>query len=195
MKKHVLTLVFTATFIGFATAQLTLQKVGSNRQKVLSIGSLIEIKLPTKTSRPDCDCSHDYKGYLKKSDSNNVTLALTEETRITMNENNLGIYEKKTFKLDKDSTLTQIPLSKALAINRYSESAIASKKMGGILLFFAILSNLFLAPQLESSEKGFRNGGYVVMGLSMATFLIPNKRTYYFEQPQKKKKTMWKLGN
>lgn len=196
MKKHVLTVLFLVIFTGFATAQLTLRQVENGHKKTLPIGALIEIKLPTKTSRPDCNCYEAYKGYFKKVEKDNIYLVLTNYTRETVDDNKAGLTEITTFQQPEDSSITRIPTAKILAINRYSESNAAFKNMGGILVTLATLSNLFLAPQLDAdSGKKLRNGGYVVIGVGILTALLPTKKTFYFEQPKNKKKMLWQLSN
>jgi hypothetical protein len=198
MKKHALIALFIFLFSNLATAQLTLKKMESNRKISLPIDALIEIKLPTKTSRPDCDCFQSYKGYLKSVEDSIVNLVLIETNRETADDSKSDIREKHIITQPKTPIMTRVPLSKVLAINRYSETTANLQQVGGIFLILSILSNLFLAPQI-SGEGGniVKNVGYGTMAFGAATFLLPTKKTFYFEQPKKdkNKKTLWKLGN
>lgn len=196
MKKHLLTFVFILVCISCTTAQLTLQKVGNKTKKVIPIGTLIEVKLPTKTSRPDCECFQSYTGELKKSSDNAVELVLTQQDRITVDENNVDINERKFFHYSKDSVITQIPLTKPLTITYFSKSNLAYRDLGGVLTLLAVASNLFIAPHFEPSiSKPLRNIGYGAMALGISTALLKTKKVYHLQQPKSGKKTLWKLNN
>ena len=196
MKKHVLTSAFILIYMGYAMAQLTLQKVGSKKTKVIPIGTLIEVKLPTKTSRTDCDCYHSYRGYLKKVEADGVSMIIMNEYHVTVDENNVGISEFKEFKHPKDSMVMRVPLTKTLAISRFSEGTKSLQNLGGVVLFLAAASNLFIAPHLKP-ELGtpLRNYGYGAMALSITTFFIKNPKIYHLQQPKSGNKTLWKLNN
>jgi hypothetical protein len=196
MKKYILTCFLTLSFIGFATAQLTIQKMESSRKITFPAGSLIEIKLPTKTSRTDCNCFESYKGYLQLVEKDAVEIILTEEKRESVDDNKAAFQEFKTYEGGKTPTLARVPLTNVLAINRYSENVEGLQKLGGVFLFLSIINNLFIAPH-TSGDFGtvLRNIGYGGIAFGLTTFVIPTKRTYYIEQPKKQKKTLWKLRN
>ena len=196
MKKHLFTSVFILIFTGYAMAQLTLQKVGSKKTKVIPIGTLIEVKLPTKTSRPDCDCYHSYRGYLKKVETDGVSMIIMEENHVTVDENNVGISELREFKHPKDSMVMRVPLTKTLAISRFSEGTKSLQNLGGVVILLSIASNLFIAPHLKP-ELGtpLRNYGYGAMALGITTFFIKNPKVYHLQQPKNGNKPLWKLNN
>ncbi len=198
MKKYILTCFLVVIFTHFATAQLTLRKLESSRKVSLPINSLIEIKFPTQTSRPDCDCFQSYKGYLKSVEADAVILVLTETNRQTGDNNKAAIQEKKIFTQPKDSALTRVPLSKVLAINRYSEMNQGLQNLGITVVTLSVLNNLFLVPYVAPNLRtSIRNVGYGGMAFGLLAALLPTKKIYFFEQPKKNrnKKTLWKLGN
>ena len=196
MKKHLLTSVFILIFTGYAMAQLTLQKVGSKKIKVIPIGTLIEVKLPTKTSRADCDCYKAYQGHLKKVGDKTVSMILNYEITETVDENNVGIKEVKQFKQPKDSMVMQIPLTKTLAISRFSQSNVSYQNLGGVIFVLSAISNLFIAPHLDNPfGRSLRNIGYGGMALGLSTAFLKTKKVYNFEQPKNGNKTLWKLSN
>ena len=196
MKKHLLTSIFVLIFTGYAMAQLTLQKVGSKKTKVIPIGTLIEVKLPTKTSRTDCDCYHSYRGYLKKVEADGVSMIIMEENHVTVDENNVGISELREFKHPKDSMVMRVPLTKTLAISRFSQNNVDFQNAGAFLFMLSAISNLFIAPHFNAEfSQPLRNFGYGGMALGLSTALLKNKKVYNFEQPKNSKKTLWKLSN
>jgi hypothetical protein len=198
MKKYLSICILLLVFASFAMAQLTLKKLESSQKVSLSIGSLIEIKLPTYTSRPECNCFVAYKGYLKQIDGDSATVVLTEMSRETVDDNKAAIQEKRLFQPANEATISRIPLSKVLAVNKYSESNIGLRNVGAVIFTISAMSNLFLSPAIGGTfSKTLRNFGYGGMALGISTLLLPTKKTYYFEQPNKmkKKKTLWKLGN
>jgi hypothetical protein len=198
MKKHALTGLFIFFFSSFATAQLTLKKMESSRKTSLPIDGLIEIKLPTQSSRPDCNCFQSYTGYLKSVEDSVVNLVLIETNRETVDDSKSAIREKNILKQPKDAMLTRVPLSKVLAINRYSETNQNWQKLGGVVATLSVLNNLLLAPYVGGDfGTSMRNIGYGGMAFGLLTALLPTKKTFYFEQPRKNKnkKTLWKLGN
>lgn len=198
MKKYLSTILIIFLFSCFAMAQLTLKKMDCNCKITLPIDALIEIKLPTETSRPDCTCFEAYRGYLKKVETGAVVLMLTEKNRETVDNNGAAISEKQTFQPVNDATTMRIATDKLLTINKLSEMNYDWQKFGGVVLTLSILSNLFLAPYAAPNlETPIRNIGYGSMALGLATFLLPTKKTFYFEQPKKNKnkKTLWKLEN
>jgi hypothetical protein len=196
MKKYSLTCFLTLLYLGFATAQLTIQKMESSRKITFPAGSLIEIKLPTKTSRTDCNCFESYKGYLQLVEKDAVEIILTEEKRESVDDNKAAFQEVKTYESGKTPTLARVPLTNVLAINRFSENVEGLQKMGGFLLFLSVINNLFIAPH-TSGDFGtvLRNIGYSGIAFGLTTFVIPTKRSYYIKQPKKQKKTLWKLRN
>jgi hypothetical protein len=198
MKKYILTCLLFALFIAVATAQLTLKKMESSRKVSLPVDALIEIKLPTKSSRLDCNCFQSYKGYLKAVEADAVILVLTETNRETVEDNKAGIKEKSIFTQPKDSMQTRVPLSKVLAINRYSETNQNWQRMGGVVATLSVLNNLLLAPAIGGDfGTKMRNIGYGGMAFGLLTAFLPTKKIYYFEQQKKNKnkKSLWKLGN
>ena len=196
MKKHLLTSVFILIFTGYAMAQLTLQKVGSKKIKVIPIGTLIEVKLPTKTSRADCDCYHSYRGYLKKVEADGVSMIIMNEYHVTVDDNNVGISEFKEFKQPKDSLVMRVPLTKPLAVSRFSEGTKSLQNLGGVLILVSALSNLFIAPHFKPElGKPLRNYGYGAMALGITTFFIKNPKVYHLQQPKNGNKPLWKLTN
>jgi hypothetical protein len=194
MKKHLLSCAFIGLSMSMAMAQLTLQKLGKNHKISVPIGSLIEIKLPTETSRLDCNCFKSFEGYLQYANKDSAVVNVTKEAREYIDANKASIREVNIYSNINESTLVSVPLSKALSISRLSKEN-TIQQAGILFSALAIFSNLFIAPNLIGSDgNAVRNGGYAVMGLGVAMALLPTRRVFYLQQPKKgKKKTLWKL--
>jgi hypothetical protein len=194
MKKHVLACAFIVLSTSVVMAQLTLQKLGKNRKITVPIGALVEIKLPTETSRLDCNCFKSFKGYLEYADKDSATLRVMEETREYYDASKTPIREFNIYSNINESTTVSVPLSKALAINRFSNGN-GVRQAGILFATLAVLTNLFVVPYISGSDGiAVRNGGYAVMGVGVAMALLPTKKAFYLQQPKKgKKKTLWKL--
>jgi hypothetical protein len=194
MKKYLLSCAFIGLSMSIAMAQLTLQKLGKNRKMTVPIGSLIEIKLPTETSRVDCNCFKSFEGKLQYANKDSAVVKVTKETREYFDANKSAIREVNIYSNIDETTEVSIPLSKALAINRLSRGG-GVQQAGILFTTLAVLSNLFLVPSISSFDgNAVRNGGYAVMGLGVAMALLPTHRVFYLQQPKKgKKKTLWKL--
>jgi hypothetical protein len=145
MKKYLSTCIFLLLLTNYAMAQLTLRKLESSRKVYFPVGSLIEIKLPTYTSRPECNCFAAYKGYLQQIDKDSATLILTETSLQTVDDNKAAIQEKRLFQPANQATVSRISLSKVLAINEYSERNIGLRNVGAVFFTLSAMSNLILS--------------------------------------------------
>jgi hypothetical protein len=196
MKKYALTCLILCLLSSLAVAQLTLKKTENNRTIDLPLGSLIEVKFPTETRRPDCNCFETYKGYLRSVQTDSIGLVIIEKNRETIDDNKAAISDKFTFRHTQKAILSRIRTSNALVIHDYSLRNQDLKKVGGTFILLSIVSNLFFAPAVGGNfEKTLRNMGYGGMVFGAATFLLPTKRSFYLSQPKNKKKTLWKLDN
>jgi hypothetical protein len=193
MKKHVLACAFIVLSMSVGMAQLTLQKLGKNRKITVPIGALVEIKLPTETSRLDCNCFKSFKGYLEYADKDSATLRVMEETREYYDASKTPIREFNIYSNINESTVVSVPLSKALAINRFS-SGNGVRQAGILFATLAVLTNIFVLPLSGFDSDALRNSGYVVIGLGVGMALLPTQKAFYLQQPKKgKKKTLWKM--
>jgi hypothetical protein len=193
MKKHAITAVLIAFSISSGMAQLMLSKLENRRiVKNIAIGSTIEIKLPTETSRLECNCFKAYKGSLVYADKDSAVVSVFEEIREYVDVHNASVREFNIYSNTQGSKLKSVPLAKVLSISRYRHNYQNTQNMGILLTSLAVLSNLFIVPNIK--DRVVRNGGYVAIGAGLALIFLPKRKTYYLEQPKKsKKKTLWRL--
>jgi hypothetical protein len=198
MKKYAITAIVIAFSISSAVAQLILSKLESSRiVKNIAIGSTIEIKLSTETSRLDCNCFKAYKGSLLYADRDSAVVSVFEEIRQYIDIHNASIKELNIYSNIQDARIKSVNLAKVLSISRYRYNYQNTQNMGVLLTSLAVLSNLFIVPNIKKpNDRVVRNGGYAVIVTGIALVFLPKRKTYYFEQPKKsKKKTLWKLGS
>jgi hypothetical protein len=197
MKKYAFLFTFIFISANCTMAQLMLIKLESKHKTTFSTGSLIEIKLQSTTSRDDSKYFESYKGHLEYADKDSALIRIMEVRREYMDDHKASIREFNIYSNIQKNTHMRIPLANVLSINRYKKDYWVRQNRGIIFCSLAVLSNLFIAPNIKQpTDRIVRNGGYVVIGIGLAMAVFPKYTTYYLAQPKKNmKKTLWKLDN
>jgi hypothetical protein len=194
MTKHVLIGTFLLFFAHLATAQLTLQQVGGTKKRVIPVDTKIDLNFPTKTSGEPEAANKLYFGRLKNADKTSIGVVLTYENRTFTSENGVKMQLTRAIHPPDTPMIMQIPLTQLKSIVEDYPINVKVSNAGAVLLFAAIVSNLFIAPHLSApNDKAFRNAGFIAMGMGISTAFIRRKKTYYFEQPKGGNKTLWQV--
>lgn len=195
MKKSTLTLLLSFLTLA-ASAQLTLQRVVSDRQKTFRAGARIQVKLPTPTQRADCDCYHSYEGKLVSANKDSVTLIVDKEEQRFVDPNNvsLRIESQYGFKGTKATPTTSIPMAEAVSIQHIHKSD-GKTTIGGMLMFLSIAHGLITAPLLAKKNRSASDVVTVgAFGVGLSMLLLPKSKTYYFKQKGEKIRSLWRIA-
>jgi hypothetical protein len=196
MKKHALAALFLFFSIFFLNAQLTLQQVGGNKKHVIPIETLIDMTFPAKTSSTSELAFDKQGGYFKSINKTSINVVLTYRNYYFTDENGVIIQETRRINPPDTPMITQVPLANLQSILQYYPPNKNISNIGFTFFLLAIVNNIFVAPHLRAPyNTTVRNAGYAVMGVGLSFALIPNRKTYYLEQPKGKNKTLWRLVN
>ena len=195
MTKHVLTYAFFLIFTHFAAAQLTLQQVDEAKEHVIPAGADIDLTFPTKTSGLPQKAFRVYGGQLKNVSNTGINIVQNFENHYFINENGVTIQQYRNIRPADTPMIVQIPFTKMRSITQNYPKIRKLNNAGAYLMLAALVSNIFIAPHLKAPQsKMVRNAGFIAMGVGLSIGLIPNKKTYYLEQPINGNKKLWQIA-
>ena len=177
-------------------AQLTIETVsGKKHKKNISLQTKIGLIMPTQTANNDCNCCHlTYTGRLDSTDADYATLNLLESNRTFVDERGLNQFQNTRF--EKNALVpTNVPLNSLKGVSVYPKSREAMKRTGYILLILTTAQAFAINPILNGKS---RRAGTAIAITGFTTGLVlsmlPDKKTYYFEQPAGEPRQLWRLG-
>ena len=175
-------------------AQLRIQSITGKKVINIGLGKEIGLKRPTTTTNNDCNCCYEMvRGYLKTVNESSLGLVVTKTERTFTDTD--GIFKRQTIDYQWESTpATMVPTEDLQAILIYSKGKASLDNLGGILMVVAGLQALAINPLIDGKNRKTADrivGGVFAVGFTMA--ILPNKRTYHFEQPSGDKQPLWRL--
>ncbi len=178
--------------LGFA--QLLLESVSGKKQVSIGLDKEIGLKMPTFTTNNDYNCCYELiRGYLKMANSDSVQLVLKKIERSFTDYD--GVFKRHTIDFQWESTApTPVPIGNLQAVFVYSKGKSALDNLGGAMMLVAGFQALVINPLMEGKKRKTADkivGSVFAIGFTMA--VLPNKRTYYLEQPSGEPKPLWRL--
>ncbi|MCF8244373.1 MAG: hypothetical protein K9J37_00485 [Saprospiraceae bacterium] len=189
-------LVFLSFLLpNFLFAQLTIETVtGKKRTKNIPVKTKIGLKMPTQTANNDCNCCHmTYTGILDSIDTEYASLNLLESNRVFVDERGINQFHNVRFEA-KAIVPTNIPLNSLKAVTVFPKSRETLRNTGYTLLLVTTIQSLVINPFLDGKNRRIGNAAAATGFLTGLVFsILPNKKTYYFEQPPGSPKRLWRL--
>ena len=199
MKNYPISMLLILLFPVLLPAQLILERPDGKKSVTLNPGSEIILKLPTKTAadRLECECYQSYQGILKKYEADTFTMQIEEYKRIFYEEGGVAKSEQVKYHYDHAPVDSRLLGKSPIAITKIRKSFENLEDAGGVLMLLAAFQGLGAGPLL--SHKARRVSDKIVLGglgVGLTLVLLPNKKTYYLEQPRKgKRKKLWRIRN
>jgi hypothetical protein len=195
MKVIVFTFSLILMSLNILSAQLTLQKVNSNKSISISNGTELVIKFPTKTSKTDCDCYLEYNGKLISVSKDSLTMVLYSDERLFVDEYGVSrtIYQQSKYPKGKEVS-TIIKTDNMMTLKYTSDNREAINAVGGVLLTLAVINQFIISPfYSQEVRKTSDRITWGAVGVGLTLVIIPKTKTYHLKQPKNGNKTLWQF--
>lgn len=196
MNRHFFLAICSLFCFNSLFAQLTLQKMNSQKSVTIPLESTIEIKLPTFSSNDSCDCYKSYGGIIKSIKNDTVFMVVNTVKHAYVDSKSISSISYSNFKYLKKDYPTPIHLSNPLSVSIETESRINLKSFAAVIMTlsagYAIIGSPFVKEKYRKplgiiALTGFSTGLTIVLS-------IPDLKTYNLQQPKNKsKKKLWRL--
>lgn len=187
-----------ATFFGLSgpvAAQLRLQSVSGKKTAEIPIGATVGLKLPAPGEQDDpCEYYWLYTGVLKGREAGKIKLLVQEETLLFQDAN--GVFKKvqTNYSYTQKELYTDIDTDQIFSMTKYAGAGDARKGIGALIIGLSLLQSFAISPFL--SDKARDTSDKIVwggVGVGLTMILLPSKKTWYMQQPEGKRKTLWRL--
>lgn len=180
----------------FAHAQLTFESVQNHKLKTIKYGREIGLTYNTISKDENCNCCFIvYNGFLRSKDLAGIQLQIKESKRQYVDTDEIAKKQVTTYKWeDSKPTTLPIPGLKAISVNRPVMKTL--DVVGALMIGVSLVQGMIINPFWDGQDRKVLDRiafGTLSTGIVFAA--LPNRKTYYFEQPAKPNPRIWRLTN
>ena len=122
-------------------------------------------------------------------------MRVREEVRIYALDENTNKKEDTKFSNAAGNAVTPFYAKDALSVSIFSKSRKNLDKIGAVLMVLTAFQGLVVGPLLSDDARSLSDkivlGGF---GVGFVLAIIPNSKTYYFQQPKNKTERLWRMS-